>query len=72
MAIINLTMTPTDHEKREWARMAQAAYGSGHNSIGHRYSGAASLPNCGHIELTKFDSLQRDYRIWLIDNRFDE
>jgi hypothetical protein len=36
-------MHPTQHEKNEWSRMAQAAYREGHNSIGHTYSIATRL-----------------------------
>lgn len=59
-------ITPTEHEKAEWSRLAQAAYAQNINSIGHRYSVAASLcRNCG-IPLKTFDALQSGYRQWLI------
>jgi hypothetical protein len=59
---------PTDHEKREWSRMAQAAYSAGRNDIGHRYSCAASMPNGAQTSVKTFDALQAGYRAWLIDN----
>ena len=60
-------ITPTEHEKREWSRMATAAYKTGRNAIGHRYSMAATLRIGEPCDVSKFDSLQNDYRAWLID-----
>lgn len=61
---------PNQHEKNEWSRMAQAAYTTGRNSVGHTYSTAASLPRDGTLTTEYFDKLQRGYRAWLIDNVF--
>lgn len=61
-------MIPNQHEKNEWSRMAQAAYGRGLNDIGHRYSGAASLRTHQVMTDPYFDSLQEGYRAWLINN----
>ena len=61
------TITPTAHEKAEWSRMAAAAYKARRNAIGHRFSVAASLPRDGALPLATFDSLQADYRAWLVD-----
>ncbi len=61
-----MRITPTQHCKNEWSRMAQAAYSKGFNSIGHTYSTAASLPNAGTLPIALYDSLQADYRAWLI------
>jgi len=36
-------ITPTEHEKNEWSRLATAAYSLGKNSIGHKFSMAATL-----------------------------
>jgi hypothetical protein len=36
-------ITPTEHEKREWSRMATDAYKTGRNAIGHRYSMGACM-----------------------------
>ena len=63
-----LRMTPTRHEKLEWARMAQAAYAIDRNDIGHRFSGAASIRDADDMPLAMFDELQGQYRAWLIDN----
>jgi hypothetical protein len=58
-------ITPTQHEKNEWARFADAAYASGRNSTGHRFSAAAALMNDQSMSVARFDSLQADYRAWL-------
>ena len=64
-------VTPTEHEKREWSRMAQAAYSAGRNDIGHRYSSASARTRIGESMPTDwFDNLQHGYRNWLIDNIF--
>lgn len=63
-------ITPTEHDKAEWSRMAQAAYKCGHNSIGHRYSVAATISKGEQMPVSVFDSLQRPYRQWLIWNDF--
>jgi hypothetical protein len=59
-------MTPTEHEKAEWSRLAQAAYAAGYNSIGHRYSAAASLCRGCDMPIKTFDALQTGYRQWLL------
>lgn len=59
-------VTPTDYEKLEWARLAQAAYAASLNSIGTRYSVAASRPRGWEMAVTTFDGLQSGYREWLI------
>lgn len=65
-----MTITPNDHEKAEWARMAQAAYRTGRNAIGHRYSAAAALRHNEPLPLPRFDTLQSGYRAWLVFNEF--
>ena len=65
-----IIITPTEHDKAEWSRMARAAYRVKHNAIGHRYSAAASLPIGAKLDVSVFDSLQRPYRQWLIWNDF--
>jgi hypothetical protein len=60
---------PTNHEKSEWSRLAQAAYAAGENAIGHCYSCAASMPNGARTALKTFDALQDGYRGWLLDNK---
>lgn len=60
------TITPSEHERAEWRRMAIAAYRVGRRGTGHRYNMAAALR--GAIPLTEFDALQRDYLAWLLDN----
>jgi hypothetical protein len=59
-------ITPTIHEKAEWARLAQAAYEQGYNRIGHRYSAAASMPEGMRIQAWRFNDLQSDYADWLV------
>ena len=63
-------MTPTEGEKREWSRMATAAYANDRNDVGHRYSMAATVRIGGQMSLPNFDKLQAGYRTWLIDNKF--
>jgi hypothetical protein len=60
-------IAPTEHNKAEWSRMAAAAYATGLNTIGHRYSVAAAIPREASITCSRYDSLQADYRYWLID-----
>jgi hypothetical protein len=55
---IPLMVTPTQHEKCEWACVAQAAYRCMCNDIGHTFSVAASLPNGGQMTVQRFDELQ--------------
>lgn len=65
-----LTIVPTEHAKREWSRMAQAAYHSDRNDVGHRFSMAsACIPVGGRMELKRYDALMAAYRAWLV---FDE
>jgi hypothetical protein len=58
-------VTPLEHEKAEWSRMAQAAYNADRNDVGHRFSAAATWPRFMPMPLSKFDSLQAEYRAWL-------
>lgn len=58
-------VTPTQHEKNEWSRMAQDAYANFHNFYGHRYSAYASIRREDQIPVEVFDTLQINYRIWL-------
>ncbi len=59
-------ITITKHEASEWSRMATSAYRAELNDIGHRFSMAATYEGYS-MHLSMFDSLQRDYRAWLID-----
>jgi hypothetical protein len=61
------TITPTSHEKNEWARLAQAAYRSGATGVGHRFSVAASGRADAEMPLPMFDALQFVYRRWFVD-----
>ncbi|MGY8661790.1 hypothetical protein Q3C01_05400 [Bradyrhizobium sp. UFLA05-109] len=63
-----LMITVDQYLKNEWARFAQAAYAMGKNSVGHRYSAAASIPNGTRLPVQRFDELQRAYRAWLAFN----
>ena len=65
-----MTITPNQHEKNEWSRMAQAAYAARENSIGHRYSVAASISRETTVGIRLFDKLQADYREWLLSGKF--
>lgn len=63
-------MIPNDHEKREWARLAQAAYSAGRNDLGHKFSGWAALRRGEGLPIPTFDALQAIYREWLISGSF--
>jgi len=57
---------PTEHDKREWSRMAQDAYSKGFNSIGHRFSMASACVGIGQAVAWKwFDEIQSEYKSWL-------
>jgi hypothetical protein len=64
-------LTPTAHEKSEWARCAQAAYARGCNEFGHKLSAAAALPNGASLDCETFDAIASIYREWLILNVFN-
>lgn len=61
---VKVAITPTDHDKSEWARMSQDAYRHGRPNFGVRYAYAASIR--GSIPTDTFDALQYYYRQWLI------
>ena len=63
----NIMITLTEHEKREWSRMAQDCYSHGKNFYGHRYSTKAAWLKDQPMDATVFDALQINYRVWLID-----
>ena len=60
-------ITPNQHEKNEWSRLAQDAYRLGLNSVGHKYSVAASICRDGRMAVEYFDRLQAGYRNWLVN-----
>ena len=62
---IPVMVTPTQHEKYEWATVTQAAYKAQYNDIGHTFSVAATLPNGAQMTIKQFDELQSNYRQWL-------
>lgn len=62
-------ITPTPHEKHEWARFATVLYSKRLNAFAHKFSAAAALPRYAAIDLQTFDQLQEMYRHWLC---FDE
>lgn len=59
-------VTPTEHEKREWSRMARAAYAEDRNEIGHQFSAYAAILRNEPIPTARFDALQSQYRQWLV------
>lgn len=67
-----MVMPVTEHEKAEWSRMAIAAYTSGRNAVGHRYSMAATLRHGEAMELGRWTTLQDGYRAWLCFNTWPE
>ena len=60
------TIVPTEHDKREWSRLAQAAYACDRNELGHKFSMAATLRIGEPCTLAFYDTLQGIYRAWLI------
>lgn len=60
-------ITPTEHEKSEWSRMAQDAYARDLNDTGHKFSMAATLAKGEDCATAWFDALQTEYRAWLLD-----
>ena len=63
-------ITPTQAEKDEWSRMAQAAYRANRNDLGHLFSAAASIAQNDRVRLDSFDLLQTIYRQWLVFGRW--
>lgn len=61
---------PNQHEKMEWARMAQAAYFAYRSDVGHVFAVAATLRNNEEMDVARFDWLQDHYRNWLCFNVF--
>ena len=59
-------ITITQHTKNEWARMAQDAYSTGRNGLGHEFSAAAAIPNGFQLPVLMYDALQDRYRAWLV------
>lgn len=63
------TITPSRHEKIEWARCAQALYwipDQNARMIAHRMAGAASQPDGAAMDLARFDGIAHYYRQWLV------
>lgn len=58
-------MTPTEHEKNEWSRMAAAAYLANRNGTGTKFSVAATLGTGQKMPLKMFDELMAEYCEWL-------
>lgn len=66
-AIYSPVIVPTEHEKSEWSRLAQAAYAVDRNDLGAKFSVSAACCGVGQsIPLHRFDELRRIYRQWLI------
>ena len=63
-------ITPTHHEKMEWARMAGWATKAGRLDAGHRYSAAAATGHGQPLSVAAYDALQGPYREWLNTNKF--
>ena len=63
-------MTPTGHDKAEWARMAQSAYAAGRSDVGHRFSARAAMAEGDQLYVGEFDAYQSEYRAWLVFGTF--
>ena len=60
-------ITPTEHDKREWSRFAVAAYATGLNDVGHRFSMASAMVAKEQaVPREWYDALMKDYRDWLV------
>jgi len=64
LCAIPVMVTPTQHEKYEWTTVAEAAYKTQYNEIGHTFSVAATLPNGAQMTIKQFDELKSNYRQW--------
>lgn len=63
------TITPSRHEKLEWARCAQQLYtlpGENARMIAHRMAGAAAIAEGVPMDLARFDGIAHYYRQWLV------
>ncbi len=58
------TMTPNAHERAEWLRLSQDAFMRCHYEIAQRFAFAGYSES---MPLAEFDSLQADYRAWLLN-----
>lgn len=64
---------PTEHDKAEWSRFANACYARGLNFYGHRYSVAAATCCTGQaMRCDVFDTLQDTYREWLVFGNYPQ
>ena len=60
-----MRITPTELEKKEWSRLAQAAYYANMNDIGHCFSGLAALRKGESLHVQTYDAIMTQYRDWL-------
>lgn len=58
-------MTPTRHEKNEWARMSQYATRKHRPDFAKIFGIASRLRDDEQVTLKHFDALQASYRAWL-------
>lgn len=56
-------ITPTPHERAEWARLSRDAYRVGRLELGARFAHAST--RAGALPISVFDELQQVYRSWL-------
>ena len=56
----------SEHQAREWSRMAQDAYRTDRNEFGHRFSMQAAIYWGKPIPVNIYDTLMVQYRRWLI------
>lgn len=57
---------PTQHEKDEWLRMSAAAFNERLYLVGRRFAEVAALGPRADLRIDVFDSLQAEYRAWLV------
>ena len=62
-------ITPTEHERSEWARMAECCAKSDHPGLACLYKAASILTT--PLAPWTYDALQKSYRRWLVSG-FDQ
>lgn len=61
-----MMMTPTRHEKGEWARLARDAISTHRTSYARVFAAASRLRDDEQMTIQYFDALQSTYRAWLL------
>ena len=59
------SMSPTQHERSEWIRYAEALEQRGRIEFAALYRQAAARPSCYDFGVMEYDALMDSYRTWL-------